>query len=242
MTKTAIIFGVGPGLGTSIARRLGREGYRLALVARRQERLDAIAAEFAAEGLSAKTYQLDLLRPADVAPAIALIRADLGPIEAIYYGPNAVSAFVPAFSLSGKDIETSLTLFVTSMVEAVGATLPDMRAAGRGTIIVGLGGSARHAAPFMSGPGPAMAAARHYLTSLHGELANENIKVTMLTLTAVIAHSAWHQKMESGEIKIDLPPGVSIPQVEPDLLAGWLWDANTKGKAEFIYPDQPPAA
>lgn len=237
MTQTAIIFGVGSGLGISMARKFGREGYRVALIARRQARLDAIAATLAAEGIEARAYQLDLNRPEDIAPVVAQIRQDLGPIGAVYYGPNAVSEFSPAFALSVEEVRTSLTLFVTSMVAAVQATLPDLRAAGGGKIIVGLGGSASFAAPFMSGPGPGMAAARHYLTSLHGELASENIKVTMLILTAVIRNSAWQEKMDSGEIKIDLPPGITIPEIEPETLASWLYDAAGAGQAEFIYPE-----
>lgn len=241
MTKTAIIFGAGSGLGISIARKFGREGYKVALIARRKARLEAIAAELAAEGIDAHPYPLDLGNPDAVAPVVAQIRQELGAIEAVYYGPNAVSEFSPAFGLSIEEVKTSLTLFVTSMVAAVQATLPDLRAAGGGKIIVGLGGSASFAAPFMSGPGPGMAAARHYLTSLHGELAKENIKVTMLILTAVIKNSAWQEKMDSGEIKIDLPPGITIPEIDPEVLAEWLYGATEAGKAEFVYPEMPKA-
>jgi NAD(P)-dependent dehydrogenase (short-subunit alcohol dehydrogenase family) len=35
MSKTIAVFGVGPGMGRSIARRFGREGFQVALVARK---------------------------------------------------------------------------------------------------------------------------------------------------------------------------------------------------------------
>lgn len=241
MTKTAVIFGAGSGLGTAIARKFGQQGYRVALVARRQARLDALAETLRAEGIETGTYRLDLDRPEDVAPAIERMRSELGPIGAVYYGPNAVVDFVPAFALTSDAIAASLRLFVTSMIAAIHASLPDLRAAGTGTIIVGLGGSARFAVPFMSGPGPGMAAARNYLTSLHGELKAENIQVVMLTLTAVIKHSAWQEKLETGEIKFDLPPGIVIPEIEPETLADWLFAAAANGTPELIYPEQPPA-
>jgi NAD(P)-dependent dehydrogenase (short-subunit alcohol dehydrogenase family) len=52
-TKTIAVFGVGPGMGRSVARRFGREGFQVALVARNQTRLDAFTAELAAEGITA---------------------------------------------------------------------------------------------------------------------------------------------------------------------------------------------
>ena len=39
-TKTIAVFGAGPGMGRSVARRFGREGFQVALVARNQTRLD----------------------------------------------------------------------------------------------------------------------------------------------------------------------------------------------------------
>lgn len=242
MTKTAIIFGAGSGLGTSIARKFGRDGYRIALVARRQSRLDALATSLKGEGIEAATYRLDLDRPEDVAPTVETIRRELGPIGAVYYGPNAVVDFVPAFGFTPEAMASTLRLFVTSMVAAIHASLPDMREAGAGKIFVGLGGSGRHAVPFMSGPGPGMAAARNYLISLQGELAAENIKVVMLTLTAVIKNSAWQEKLASGEIKFELPPGIVIPEVEPDTLADWLFEAAENGTKEILHPEQPPAS
>jgi NAD(P)-dependent dehydrogenase (short-subunit alcohol dehydrogenase family) len=42
MSKVIAIFGAGTGLGASVARRFAREGFRVALVARGKERLDAL--------------------------------------------------------------------------------------------------------------------------------------------------------------------------------------------------------
>ena len=50
---TIAIVGAGPGLGLAIARRFGREGFRVALVSRAESKLDALAARLAEDGIQA---------------------------------------------------------------------------------------------------------------------------------------------------------------------------------------------
>lgn len=47
MSKVIAIFGAGVGLGASTARRFAREGFSVALVARRKDRLDALVEQLA---------------------------------------------------------------------------------------------------------------------------------------------------------------------------------------------------
>ena len=63
----------------------------------------------------------------------------------------------------------------------------------------------------------------------------------MLTLTAVIRHSAWQEKLATGEVSFELPPGITIPEIEPDTLADWLFEAVAAGTPELVYPEHPPA-
>ena len=58
-----IVAGAGPGIGTSIARRFGAEGFGVALLARNSARLSAQQAELAAAGVAAEAFIVDHLRP-----------------------------------------------------------------------------------------------------------------------------------------------------------------------------------
>ncbi|MFE4174025.1 SDR family NAD(P)-dependent oxidoreductase [Streptomyces sp. NPDC056909] len=69
MSKVIAVFGAGSGLGVSLARRFGREGFRVALVARRKDRLDALVEQLAGEGIEAAAFPGDLSLPA-VAPVL----------------------------------------------------------------------------------------------------------------------------------------------------------------------------
>jgi len=56
---TALIVGTGPGLGLSLARRFGREGYAVAMVARRQPVLAELAAQLEYPILAINCYRKD---------------------------------------------------------------------------------------------------------------------------------------------------------------------------------------
>ncbi|WP_371182048.1 SDR family NAD(P)-dependent oxidoreductase [Xanthomonas sacchari] len=237
MNDTIAILGAGPGLGIALARKYGRLGHTVALVARNAQPLQQYCRQLAAEGIGARAFVADLRDPHAVAATLQRIQSELGHVHTLYYGPNAPEAFVPAAALTVEAARDKVDLFLYGLIAAVRAVLPAMRARQGGEILVGLGGSASVGLPFMSGPGPALAGARNYAYSLHGELAGEGIYVGMLTLSAVIRHSGWHAGIQSGAIRMDLPPDFQIPEVEPAALADLLYDAaQSRRVAEIVYP------
>jgi len=89
--------------------------------------------------------------------------------------------------------------------------------------------------PHMSGPGPAQAAQRNYLQSLHAEVAKETVYVGMLYISAAIEHSAFHTRMEKA--KAAGGPVWEMPVVAPDHLADLLWNMHqSREQAEASYP------
>ena len=87
MTKTIAVFGAGPGFGRAIAHRFGREGFRVALVARTQAKLDRLVAELTAAGIEAAGFAADLRDRRQLAPVAEAITGRFGSIDVIEYAP-----------------------------------------------------------------------------------------------------------------------------------------------------------
>jgi len=62
------IVGAGPGVGLSIARVFGHQGFAVALVARNEGKLDGLVAQLAEDGIEAAGFPADVMdRPSLVA-------------------------------------------------------------------------------------------------------------------------------------------------------------------------------
>ncbi|EKX63313.1 SDR family NAD(P)-dependent oxidoreductase [Streptomyces ipomoeae] len=199
VSKVIAVFGAGTGLGVSVARRFGREGFRVALVARRKDRLDALVARLADEGVEAAAFPADLSNPA-VAPALVdAIRDHFGRIDVVEYAPIAGDqSFTPATALDAATLEKLSRLFLLTPVEVFRAVLPEMTERGDGALLMTTGYSAVRPMPHLSGVGPVMSAARNYLHSLNGELADKGVYAGTLSVAAMITGSEAAEAVEAG--------------------------------------------
>ncbi|MFD8377170.1 SDR family NAD(P)-dependent oxidoreductase [Streptomyces sp. NPDC059679] len=247
MSKVIAVFGAGTGLGVSVARRFGREGFRVALVARRKDALDTLVGRLADEGIEAAAFPADLTDTAQVSALIGAIRDRFGRIDVVEYGPiGGDQLFTPAKDLDARTLERLSRLFLLTPVEVVRAVLPEMTERGDGAILLSHGGSAVRPAPCMSGLGPVMAAARNYLYSLSGELADTGVYAATLTVNAVIDGSEladFGRKLyaeAADAADADAPTATEIPSVDPDDLAECYWDMYThRDRVEEARPATP---
>jgi hypothetical protein len=91
--------------------------------------------------------------------------------------------------------------------------------------------------PNMSGPGPAQAAQRNYLQSLHAKVGPKGVYVGMLYIGAAIEKSAFHSEMERA--KAAGKRVWEMPTVDPASLADLLWTMHsTKERSEATYPER----
>ncbi|EXJ96454.1 hypothetical protein A1O1_01580 [Capronia coronata CBS 617.96] len=141
------VVGAGPGIGEAVARRFTAEGFVVALLARTEDKLQKMAVGIDADygAGTAHSYITDLREEQSVISSFHRIRSDLGPVDVLVY--NAGARRVNGRSVLDTTTEefegfTKINLF--GAFWATKCVLPDMLAAGRGTIIyTGATGSLR---------------------------------------------------------------------------------------------------
>ena len=234
--KSIAVFGAGPGLGQAVARRYAREGYTVILVARRQEPLDLLAKDLARAGAGAHVITADLFDTNAIPELAGQIRARVGNLDAFYYAPTPEGGFVHAANLTPQLARDFMPLTFYTLLALVQEFLPHMLEQGDGAILTAQGASSVQGLPNMSGPGPAQAAQRNYLQSLHAEVAEKGVYVGMLYIGAAIEHSAFHTEMQKA--KAAGGPVWEMPTADPAHLAEMLWNMHsTKNQAEAFYPE-----
>lgn len=140
MAETIVVCGYGVGISDAVARRFGKEGYRVAIVARNAERLHAAAQKLSAEKIEVKAFPCDVGDVGAVKTLIADVQQSLGPIEVLHW--NAYTGGAGDLKTAGADeLRTVLNVTVHGLVAAVQATLPDLKAQ-KGALLVTGGGFA----------------------------------------------------------------------------------------------------
>ena len=177
------IIGAGPGLGAAVARKFGREGFSIALIARNQSKLDAMAAELTAAGFTASAYAADVRTPASLETALANAAAELGPITALQYSPLPSRDYLkPVLEMTPELALEALQFSALGLIHAVRAVLPAMRQAGSGSIIMINGGTSVKARADFAGTSVAFPAESAYGEMLHDALEGEGIRVNQLVI------------------------------------------------------------
>ena len=175
MTKVALITGASAGLGVDFARELSKRGHKLVLVARRKDRLAALAKELG----NARVVAIDLSKPDAVDKLMADVAKAGEQVELLVNnaGFGAIGRFA---ELDAKRQRQMIDLNVGALMDLCRAVAPEMIARKSGAIL-----NVASTAAFQ--PGPKMAvyfATKAFVLSfteaLHEELNPHGVKVSCL--------------------------------------------------------------
>ncbi|MBA3667614.1 MAG: SDR family oxidoreductase [Sphingomonas sp.] len=174
-SPVALITGASAGLGVDFARQLSAEGHRLVLVARRKDRLDALAAELG----NTRAIACDLAAPRAAARLMDDLATHDEAVELLVNNAG-FGLWGRFFELDAKQQREMIDLNVGALTDLCRAVAPAMVERGRGAIL-----NLASTAAFQ--PGPRMAvyfATKAYVLSLtealHEELKPHGIKVWAL--------------------------------------------------------------
>ncbi len=131
--QVAVIAGVGPGLGSSLAHAFAGEGYAVALLSRRAESSEPVAQQIRSKKGAALVLPTDVTQRDSVQKAVEKIRSELGPITALAYNASGYGRG-PFLEIDPEMIRKSFEVGAMGAVYLAQAAIPDMLKAGQGFI------------------------------------------------------------------------------------------------------------
>ncbi|MEV0388719.1 SDR family oxidoreductase [Nonomuraea sp. NPDC050643] len=126
--RVAVVTGASSGIGAATAQRLARLGAGVAVMARRKDRLDALADSIRAAGGTSMALPVDVTERAAVHAAADQVAERLGRADLVF--DNAGVQLISAIDeLRLDDWQRQIDLNVTGVMNVIGAFLPHLSAA-----------------------------------------------------------------------------------------------------------------
>jgi NAD(P)-dependent dehydrogenase (short-subunit alcohol dehydrogenase family) len=135
--RAVLVTGGGSGIGRASARRAAREGARVAVVDRDAAAAEAVAAEVASDGGTARAYGCDVADAPGVDETVASAARDLGPLWGVVTSAGVFPGtdLRPAHEVDVDDFLAVLGVNLVGTFAVVKHALVSMMAGGGGSIV-----------------------------------------------------------------------------------------------------------
>ena len=219
--KVALVTGVGPGTGSSIARRFSDGGYKVAMIARDKERLKSLEDELE----DSKGYSCELRNQEYLNSTIDNIIKDFGYPDIFIH--NAVRGTRGNFlEFTSEELQSNFDINVIALHRIAQKVAPEMIKKGKGAIIV-TGNTSAHRGKANFGGTASTKAAQKILTESFARYLNpKGIHVAYITIDAAIdlewTRKAWPDKPDDFFI-------------QPDDIASEVWHISHQSKSAWTF-------
>ena len=219
--KIALITGVGPGTGSSIARRFSDGGYKVAMIARDKERLKSLEDELE----DSKGYSCELRNSEYLNSTIDNIIKDFGYPDVFIH--NAVRGTRGNFlEFTSEELQSNFDINVLALHRIAQKVAPEMIKKNKGAIIV-TGNTSAHRGKANFGGTASTKAAQKILTESFARYLNpKGIHVAYITIDAAIdlewTRKAWPDKPDDFFI-------------QPDDIASEVWHIAHQSKSAWTF-------
>jgi len=220
-SKVCAVFGFGPGIGAAVARKWASEGYKVAILSRKMEKLTAAQQQIP----NSKAFCCDVTKPEAIDQSIDSIESDLGPIDVLVW--NAGNGVWKTWDTIDLDeFDAAMKTNVYGLLRATQKVAPGMieRADANSTdppssiLVTGATASLR-GKPFTVGFAPQKGAQRLMSQSLARDLGPKGIHVGLFIIDGQV-----------GKV------GVSDPtKLDPDAIANAYWSVANQDRTAWSF-------
>ena len=187
--EVCLITGVGPGTGTALTRRFAK-GYRVAMIARNEERLAALESEIE----DAKAFPCDVRDTDALGATYEKIVAEMGAPNVVIH--NAVGgAFGDFQSIDPAVLQRNFEINTMALLHLARMATPAMIDRGRGAMLCTGNTSTYRGKAHFAGFAPTKAAQRILAESMARSLGPKGVHVAYVAIDAVI-DLAWTRKAQ----------------------------------------------
>ena len=213
--RVAVISGVGPGLGRSIALKLAADGAACVLAARREQQLDEVAEEVRELGGQALVVPTDITDDAQVDRLIATTLEELGRVDVLVNNAFVQPPLDRLEDASLEDWEQAFAINVFGTVRVTRAAIPALRAGSGGNVVIINSMSARRTRERFGIYSAAKSALLSTARTLALELGPDGIRVN-----SVVPGYVWGPNLEAWFTYRASKRGVPIDDVYAEVASG----------------------
>lgn len=132
--KVVLITGGSTGIGAEVARLLAARGAKVAVAARRADKLDAVVAQISKEGGAARAYTLDVTDKHQVQAVVAAVVADFGKLDVLINNAGLMP-IRPMAEANTDEWDAMIDVNLKGTLYGIAAALPRFLAQSSGHII-----------------------------------------------------------------------------------------------------------
>lgn len=177
--QVAIVTGASSGIGWALAKELARHRCAVGVIARRQERLEALVQEIEAAGGRAAWATADVGDQAQTRAAVQSIRERLGPID-LMIANSGIGTSTTIDPMNVADVEAMMRINLLGVVYSIDAVLPEMLQRGKGHLAAVSSLAAYQGLPGESGYCASKAAVNSFMEGMRMQLRPHHIAVTTI--------------------------------------------------------------
>ena len=220
-----VVIGIGPKNGASLSRRFSGDGYAVALLSRKTDLSETIAASLD----DSIAVACDVTDPQSIAAAMAKVEAELGPIDTVVYNAGSGS-WGNIEEVTAQQFESSWRVNAMGLFLTAKAVTPGMVQRGRGNFIVVGATASLRGKPFTTAFAPAKAAARSLAQAMARHLGPKGIHVSLVIIDGMIG-DAGNEEPEPSKLDPDaIAHAAAFLAAQP--AAAWTFELDVRPQLE----------